>query len=87
VRQVKKPKVAMAQTYGIALITWSPLAMGFLSGRYHRGEKEYAHARLGNGTWGGRFHFTEDAFRILDAVEQVAREKGERADHRSFPAG
>jgi hypothetical protein len=28
----------MAQTYGFALLPWSPLAGGFLSGKYHRGE-------------------------------------------------
>src|SRR5262245_8926061 len=37
-RRIERELVPMAQTYGLALIPWSPLAGGFLSGKYRRGE-------------------------------------------------
>ena len=35
-RRRERELVPMAQTYGIALLPWSPLASGFLSGKYRR---------------------------------------------------
>ena len=37
-RRIERELVPMAQTYGIAILTLSPLAGGFLSGKYRRGE-------------------------------------------------
>ena len=37
-RRIERELVPMAQTYGIALIPWSPLAGGFLTGKYTRKE-------------------------------------------------
>jgi aryl-alcohol dehydrogenase-like predicted oxidoreductase len=36
-RRIERELVPMAQTYGLALLPWSPLAEGFLSGKYRRG--------------------------------------------------
>ena len=36
-RRVERELLPMARTYGIAVIPWSPLAGGFLTGRYQRG--------------------------------------------------
>ena len=35
-RRIERELVPMAQTYGMALIPWSPLAGGFLTGKYQR---------------------------------------------------
>ena len=35
-RRIERELVPVAQTYGLALIPWSPLAGGFLSGKYQR---------------------------------------------------
>src|ERR671917_2015401 len=37
-RRIERELVPLAQTYGLALIPWSPLAGGFLTGKYSRGE-------------------------------------------------
>lgn len=38
-RRIERELVPMAQTYGLGLIPWSPLAGGFLTGKYKRDEK------------------------------------------------
>ena len=35
-RRAERELLPMAQTYGIAVIPWSPLAQGFLTGKYRR---------------------------------------------------
>jgi hypothetical protein len=46
-RRIERELVPMAQTYGFALIPWSPLAGGFLSGKYRCGEGPPPGSRLG----------------------------------------
>ena len=38
-RRIERELIPMAQTYGMALIPWSPLAGGFLTGKYQRNEE------------------------------------------------
>src|SRR5215210_151189 len=38
-RRIERELVPMAQTYGIGIIPWSPLAGGFLTGKYQRGQQ------------------------------------------------
>jgi len=65
----------MAQTYGLALIPWSPLAGGFLTGKYRRGEKGREGARYQAGNeWADR-QFTDAAFDVLSVVEAIGKEK------------
>src|SRR3989442_551907 len=45
-RRVERELVPMAQTYGVGLTIWSPLAGGFLSGKYRRGAPKPAAARF-----------------------------------------
>ena len=37
-RRIERELVPMAQTYGLGLIPWSPLAGGFLTGKYQRNQ-------------------------------------------------
>jgi aryl-alcohol dehydrogenase-like predicted oxidoreductase len=75
-RRIERELVPMAQTYGIALIPWSPLAGGMLSGKYRRGEARPEESRfLKESEWADR-HFTEASFQVLDTLEEIAREKG-----------
>ncbi len=74
-RRIERELVPMAQTYGIALIPWSPLAGGFLTGKYRRGEEIPQDSRFQ--VWGKRDDlFTEKAFDVLDVVVAIANEKG-----------
>lgn len=59
-------------TYGIGVIPYSPLAGGFLTGKYSR-ESETASARAEGIK---RRYFNERGWRILDAVIAVAKESG-----------
>jgi aryl-alcohol dehydrogenase-like predicted oxidoreductase len=75
-RRIERELVPAAQTYGIGLIPWSPLAGGFLTGKYHRGEGRAEGSRFSDtNEWTDR-HFTDTAFAALDVVEQIAQEKG-----------
>jgi aryl-alcohol dehydrogenase-like predicted oxidoreductase len=76
-RRIERELVPMAQTYGVAIIPWSPTAGGFLTGRYRRGEPIPTGSRF-DVFWGSgaEEQFTERAFDILDAVVQLSAEKG-----------
>ena len=80
-RRIERELVPMAQTYGIGLIPWSPLARGFLTGKYRRGEVPSTEARLGQEQAMPErrertgLHFSDAGFDILDVVEAIAKEK------------
>ncbi len=82
-RTIEREMVPMAQSYGIAIIPWSPLARGFLTGRYRRGEPIPGDSRFGRDAGGGSAtlrrrdqHFTDLGFNLLDLVQAIADEKG-----------
>ena len=82
-RSIERELIPMAQTYGIAIIPWSPLARGFLSGKYQRGQEIPGNSRFASdqgrgGHFGRRFeqHFSDLAYDVLDVVEALAQEKG-----------
>ncbi len=72
-RRVERELVPMAQTYGIGLLPWSPLAGGFLTGKYKRGEPRPEGSRWEKS---GDGHFTDKSFDVLEALEALAKEKG-----------
>jgi aryl-alcohol dehydrogenase-like predicted oxidoreductase len=74
-RRIERELVPMAQTYGLALLPWSPLAGGFLSGKYRRGETPPPGSRLGQSPQGTDPHFTDAAFQVLEVVTALAHEK------------
>ena len=47
-RRIERELVPMAQTYGLALIPWSPMAGGFLTGKYQRNQEHPADVRYSN---------------------------------------
>ncbi len=74
-RRIERELVPMAQTYGYGLIPWSPLAAGFLTGKYKRGQDRPDGSRLE----GNKYHsdlFSDAGFDLLEKVEQLAKEKG-----------
>jgi aryl-alcohol dehydrogenase-like predicted oxidoreductase len=75
-RRIERELVPMAQTYGLALLPWSPLAGGFLSGKYRRGQAPPPGSRLGQHPEGTDPHFTDAAFQVLEVVTALAAEKG-----------
>jgi aryl-alcohol dehydrogenase-like predicted oxidoreductase len=82
-RSIERELVPLAQTYGIALIPWSPLARGFLTGKYQRGEELPGDSRFSRdlqnpGAMAERTkrHFGELAYAVLDVITELANEKG-----------
>jgi aryl-alcohol dehydrogenase-like predicted oxidoreductase len=75
-RRIERELVPYAQTYGVALIPWSPLAGGFLTGKYRRDTDSPGDSRYGQDPQrGGRNHFVDEAWATLDVVEKIAGEK------------
>ena len=76
-RRIERELVPVAQTYGLALLPWSPLGGGFLTGKYRRGEGSPDDSRYNLvPRRGGRNTLTGEAFDVLDVVEAIADEKG-----------
>ena len=75
-RRVEREVVPMALTYGLAIIPWSPLAGGFLTGKYSRGEAPPKGARHEQRTVDTtRALFTDRAFDVVETVAKIASEK------------
>jgi len=76
-RNIEREHIPVAQELGIGLCPWSPLAGGFLAGKYKReGEKGTGDGRLGRPSGGMFNRFTERNWRILDALLGVAKQLG-----------
>jgi aryl-alcohol dehydrogenase-like predicted oxidoreductase len=76
-RRIERELVPMAQTYGIALIPWSPLTGGFLTGKYQRGKKPPEDARMaGRDDDRSKTMFSDAAFDVLETMQAIAKAKG-----------
>lgn len=72
-RDIEAEHVPAAQAMGQGLMPWSPLAGGFLSGKYARGATGGA-GRLSGANPFGDSKFTDRNWAILDVLRDVARE-------------
>ena len=77
-RRIERELVPMARTYGLALIPWSPLAGGMLTGKYRRGEAPPQESRFERHPEQAerRQIFSDQAFDVVDVVRAIADEKG-----------
>jgi len=75
VRDAERELVPACRAFGLGAIVWSPLARGFLSGKYQRGQPAPAGSRLE--TWRDSFkQFDNDrAWAVVDAVRAIARKR------------
>lgn len=74
-RSIEQEFVPLAQTLGLGITAWSPLAMGLLSGKYHSGAAGKGRLSL-DASGGGLGLFSERNARIIRALEKVAGEIG-----------
>ncbi len=74
-RGLDREHVPLCVQHGLGILPWSPLAGGFLSGKYRRGETSPSGARLDKGS---RFpqYDSDRNWAILGAVHSVAAEIG-----------
>jgi aryl-alcohol dehydrogenase-like predicted oxidoreductase len=75
VRELEREHVPLCRTEGLGILPWSPLAGGFLTGKFERGKPPAATARLGMKDRFARYD-TERNWKIIDAVRTVATEVG-----------
>jgi len=68
----------MAQTYGFAVIPWSPIGAGLLTGKYRRGKmpKEGRFTDVSALPRGIARRFTDGVFELVDQLDPIAAEKG-----------
>lgn len=76
-RRIERELVPMAQTYGLAILPWSPLALGLLAGKYRRGQERPATGRILD-SLAGRLDvtFSDAVFNVVERLVDLAREKG-----------
>jgi aryl-alcohol dehydrogenase-like predicted oxidoreductase len=75
VRDLEREHVPVCKQFGLGILPWSPLASGFLSGKYARNLPPPPGVRLEK--WKERFadYDSERGWRTLDALHEIAREK------------
>ena len=80
VREIEWEIVPAAQDAGMGLLPWSPLAGGWLSGKYRRDQRPAGATRLGEDPGRGMEAWdrrgTERTWDIIDAVQKVAEDRG-----------
>jgi aryl-alcohol dehydrogenase-like predicted oxidoreductase len=77
-RRIERELIPMAQTYGFAIIPWSPLAGGLLTGKYTRENPSPEGARYADVANNPRFAVrkTEEVYDVVEDLAPVAQAKG-----------
>jgi aryl-alcohol dehydrogenase-like predicted oxidoreductase len=74
VRDLEREHIPLCRTEGLGILPWSPLAGGFLTGKFERGKPPAADARLGAKPERFARYDNERNWKIIDAVRAVAAE-------------
>jgi len=80
-RETKWEMIPAALHNGLGILAWSPLASGFLTGKYQRGGKRPADTRAGQDhalyqCTSSNYENSDRTWNAVDAVNQVAKETG-----------
>lgn len=73
-REIEGNYLEMCDHYDIGVVPWSPLAGGFLTGKYSRGEEPPAGSRAATDDSFAESYLTPENFDALETVEAVAEE-------------
>lgn len=79
-RRIERELLPVAKLYGLAVIPWSPLAGGMLSGKYRRGEAGPQGSRYQSGQFRNGAEVPEAAWKIIEGVRELARQKSVAMD-------
>jgi 1-deoxyxylulose-5-phosphate synthase len=74
-REEEREMIPFCKDRGIGLIPWSPLARGFLTGKYKRGKTPSTSRYKTDKYFAERFFRPED-FDVVERAEEIAKEKG-----------
>ncbi len=72
-RDIEREHVPLCREHGLGILPWSPLAGGFLSGKFEQGKPPPGGTRLGENNRMKRYD-TPRNWQIIDAVRAVAKE-------------
>jgi len=75
-RRIERELIPMAQTHGIAVIPWAPLAGGFLTGKYKRGQLGLKERGIRKAPPWADLHFTARGFDVVETAAEIAKDKG-----------
>lgn len=75
-RSVEREHIPAARELGMAMVPWSPLAYGLLSGKYSKDDPKAAESRLSGPNPFGESLFTDANWRTVEALRAVAGEMG-----------
>lgn len=75
VRELEREHVPVCKKFGLGILPWSPLAGGFLSGKYERNQPPPPGVRLEK--WKERFadYDSDRGWRTIDALKAIAKER------------
>jgi aryl-alcohol dehydrogenase-like predicted oxidoreductase len=76
VRDAEREVVPACRAFGLGVLVWSPLARGFLSGKYQRGQAPPAGSRLES--WKDTYaaYDNDRSWKLIDALGKVAARHG-----------
>jgi len=74
-REEEREMLPLCQAEGVGVIPWSPLARGFLAGGRAQ-PKEGNTERARTDEFSPRLYFRDADFKVVDAVEEVAKGRG-----------
>ena len=81
-RNIEREHIPAARELGMGICPWSPLASGFLAGKYTQGRPGQQQRQPSGGAEGSNnpvFNkFTERNWKIIEAVQEVAKQLGAR---------
>jgi aryl-alcohol dehydrogenase-like predicted oxidoreductase len=75
-RDIEQELVPLCEYKGLGVVVWSPLAGGFLSGKYKPGERTQAESRSAEGWAFPQRYFAANADKTLQTLLEVAEELG-----------
>ena len=76
-RRIERELLPMARTYGMAIIPWSPLAGGLLTGKYQRGQEPPEGARFADASNPiYRARLNDRIYDVIEGLQTIADAKG-----------
>ncbi|WP_047865230.1 aldo/keto reductase [Rubrobacter aplysinae] len=76
VRDIEREVLPVCREEGLGVIPWSPLAGGFLTGKYSREDAPPEDTRMASWTDTWERHATPEKFDVVDRVREIAEDRG-----------
>lgn len=84
VRDIEAEVLPACEKYGLGILPYFPLALGFLTGKYRRGEAPAATTRLGKLKAAADRRLTDANFDLLDRLEKFCASRGHTVQELAF---